>query len=182
MTLSVFLARSLNQISTKGLLPLNCLEERFEVTSTEAGKVVSLDDFNEDSRTIHEVLSRHISIDEEIDLETHMDTYLGEQLKKVATLVEVNQDIQASNRLKVLLEDETGFLETGLHINVICLGHLDELDTSSFEVGDIPDDVVGVEGDMLHAGTVVKVDVLLDLGLLFTLGRLVDGHLDNLIW
>ena len=40
------------------------------------------------------------------------------------------------------------------------------------------DDVVGAQGDVLHAGTVVVLDVLLDLGLLAPLGGLVQGHDD----
>jgi mannitol-1-phosphate/altronate dehydrogenase len=46
----------LYKVATEGLLPFNGLKERFEVSSTKAGEVVSLDDFNEDGGTIHQVL------------------------------------------------------------------------------------------------------------------------------
>ena len=40
------------------------------------------------------------------------------------------------------------------------------------------DDVVGAQGDVLHAGAVVVLDVLLDLALLQAVGRLVERHDD----
>lgn len=46
----------LNQITTQCLLALNGLEEGFEIPRAKAGEVVALDDFNEDGRTVHEVL------------------------------------------------------------------------------------------------------------------------------
>lgn len=49
--------KSLNQIPTEFLLPLNRLKQRLEVPGAETGEVVSLDDLDEDSGTIQQVLS-----------------------------------------------------------------------------------------------------------------------------
>lgn len=50
-----------NQITTQLLLTLNRLKERLEVSGAKAGEVVSLNDLNEDSRAIHQVLSPKVS-------------------------------------------------------------------------------------------------------------------------
>ena len=44
--------------------------------------------------------------------------------------------------------------------------------------GDGADDVLGLQRDVLHAGAVVELEVLLDLALALALGRLVDRELD----
>ena len=108
-------------------------------------------------------------------------TYLGEQLKEVATLVKVNKDIQALNGFKVFLQHQARLLQASRHIGVVCLRDLDELHSASLQVGDVADNVVGLESDVLDTGTVVEVHILLDLGLLLALGRLIDGHLDDLV-
>jgi hypothetical protein len=46
----------LYKVATEGLFPFNGLKQRFEVASAKAGEVVSLDNFNEDSGTVHQVL------------------------------------------------------------------------------------------------------------------------------
>lgn len=51
----------LDQISTELLLPLERLEQRLEVAGSEAREVVSLDDFNEDGRAIHQMLRIFVS-------------------------------------------------------------------------------------------------------------------------
>lgn len=47
---------ALNKISTKLLLTLNRLEQRLEVSSPETLEVVSLDNLDENSRAVHQVL------------------------------------------------------------------------------------------------------------------------------
>lgn len=54
--MTVIIMYKLNQVSAQFLLPLDSLEQRLEVTSTEAGEVMSLDDLDEDGRTVHHVL------------------------------------------------------------------------------------------------------------------------------
>lgn len=59
--------------------------------------------------------------------------------------------------------------------------HLDELNTSSLQVLDIPENVVCSQSDVLNAASTIIVDVLLNLTLLLALCRLIDWHLDDLI-
>jgi hypothetical protein len=47
----------LHQIPSQLLLPLNGFEQGFEVSRTKTGEVVALNDFNEDSWSIHQMLS-----------------------------------------------------------------------------------------------------------------------------
>lgn len=58
-SLSIFLSGrdgSSDQVASQLLLSLDGLEERLEVTSTKAVEVVTLNDFDEDSRAIQHML------------------------------------------------------------------------------------------------------------------------------
>lgn len=107
--------------------------------------------------------------------------YLRKQLQQIPILIEINQNIQRTNGIKVFMQLQTCLLQPDLDILVVCIWDFDELDASCFQVCDVADDIVCSEGNMLHAGAVVEVHVLFDLGLLFTLCGLVDGHLDNFV-
>ena len=74
------------------------------------------------------------------------------------------------------MQNQPRLFESDLHILVISVGDFDELDTPGFQVSDVPDDVVGEESNVLHTGAVVEVDVFFDLGFLFAVRGLVDGH------
>lgn len=167
-----------DQVTAQLLLSLDSLEQRLEVSSAKAVEVVSLDDLNEDRGAVHQML---LGISTDPRKKFAGFTYLGEKLEQVATLIKVNQNIQALNRLKVFLQHQSGLLEPGLHVGVICVRDLDELDSAGLQVGDVADDVVCEKGDVLHTGTVVEVHVLLNLRLLLALCGLVDGHLDDLV-
>lgn len=134
---------NLDQVAPEVLLALNRLEQTFEVTRTEAIEVVPLDDLDENRRPIHQMLC--------------------EELQQVTTLVEVDQNIQTLQHLKVLVESQPRLLEPHLHAIVVCLGNLDELDTSSLQVRNVAHDVIRPQRDVLDTGTAVKVDVLFDL-------------------
>ena len=51
----------------------------------------------------------------------------------------------------------------------------------ALELCDGVDDVFGSESDVLNTGTAIEVDIFFDLGLLLTLGRLVDRHFDDVV-
>lgn len=167
----------LNKISAHLLLTLDSLEQRLEVTSAEAGEIMSLNDLHEDSRAVHQVLQSSVCDCNR----SKRATYLGEQLQEVAILIEVDENIQAPDGLKVFLQLQSRLLQTRLHIFIICGWDLDELDAARFEVGDVPNNVVRHESNVLDTGSVVEVNILLNLGLLLALGGLVDGHLHNLV-
>lgn len=46
----------LQKVAPQLLLSLNCLEQGLEIASTKSGKVVSLNDLDEDSWSVHEML------------------------------------------------------------------------------------------------------------------------------
>ena len=62
------------EISAGSLICFDCLEERLEIACAKALVVVSLDDFNKQSRAILE--------------------WLGEDLQQIAVVVVVNQNLQ----------------------------------------------------------------------------------------
>lgn len=51
-----------DQVTAHLLLSLNGLEEGLEVTGTKALKVVALDDLDEDSRAVQQMLSQKVSL------------------------------------------------------------------------------------------------------------------------
>lgn len=157
----LILPNSLNQVPTELLLPLNRLKQRLEVPGAESREVMTLDDLDKDGGSIQQML--------------------GEQLEEVPTLVKVDQNIQATNSVEIFVQDQTRLLHPHFQAFIVCIGNLDELHATSLEVGDIPDDVVCAESDVLDSSTVIKIDVLFDLRLLLALGWLVDRHFDNLV-
>jgi hypothetical protein len=151
-----------NQVTPGILLPFNRLKQALEVSRAKPIEVVALDNLNKHRRPVHQMLS--------------------EELQQVPTLVKVDENIQTLEHLKVLVELESRFLEPHLHRVVVRFGHLDKLDAASFQVGNVAHDIIRSQRNMLDARAAVKVDVFLNLALLFTLGRLVDGHLDHVVW
>lgn len=151
------------QVATLGLLTLNSLEQALEVASTEALKLVALNNLNEDSRTVHEGL--------------------GEELEEVATLVVVDEDVELLDGVEVLLELPVALLRLEAEADGVVVGggDVDELDTTGAQGRDGGDDVLGQEGDVLDSRAGVEGDILLDLGLFLSGSGLVDGHLDEVV-
>lgn len=81
---------ALDQVSAKFLLTFNCFKERFEVPGSEAFEVVSLNDLNEDGRSVQDVLFLRLV---SVNVEFICFSYLCEELQQVAALIEVDQDI-----------------------------------------------------------------------------------------
>ena len=71
------------QVSSKGLLALDGFEEAFEIPCTEPVEIVSLDDFEEDGGPICQ--------------------RLGEDLDQVSAFVEVDQEMEFADCLKVFV-------------------------------------------------------------------------------
>ncbi len=99
---------------------------------------------------------------------------LGEDLQHVALVVAVDQDAQFGQFLHVLVDLADALRQ---HL-VIRLRHAQERHVVGPQRLDRLDDVAGRQGDVLHAGSVVEVQVLLDLRASFRLRRLVDRELD----
>lgn len=62
-----------------------------------------------------------------------------------------------------------------------CILTFYELDTSRFQIPDVPDDVVRSECNMLNASASVIFHVLFYLRLLLSMSWLVDRHLHDII-
>lgn len=92
------------------MLHFNRLEQTLEVSCAEALMVVSLDDFEEQSGS---VLNR-----------------LRENLKEVALVVVVNEDLQLLQGVNVLLNLDSGMLEPLSEALVIGVGDSEELNAS----------------------------------------------------
>lgn len=71
-----------------------------------------------------------------------LGSYLRKQLQQIPTLIKINQNIQITNSLEILLQNKTGLLKSYLHILVVCVWNLDELDSPRFEIRDVADDIV----------------------------------------
>ena len=151
----------LDQVPSCILLPLNRFKQGLEVPSAKPIEVIPLDDLNEHSRPIHQMLRK--------------------KLQQITPLIKIDQDIQTSQRLKVLIQRHARTLQPQPHRLVVRLRHLDELHAPCFQIRDIADDIVGAKRDVLDSRAAVEVDVFLDLALLLALGRLVDGHLDDVV-
>lgn len=139
----------------------NRLKQRPEASHAERTEVVLLYDLDEHGRSVHEVLR--------------------EQLQQVPALVEVDQDVQAPEYPEVLVETHPHRLEGLPHGVVVRSGHLDELNAAGLEAGNGLDDVCAAEGDVLDARAVVEGDIFFDLGLLFALSGLVNGHFNAFV-
>lgn len=108
-------------------------------------------------------------------------TYLSEKLEQVPALIKIDEDVKVADGLKVLVKNQAGLLEPDLDVLVIRVRDLDEFNSACLEVGDVPNNIVGQECNVLHTGAVVVVHVFFDLGLLLADGGLVDGHFDNFV-
>src|SRR6266851_1395745 len=145
------------QIAAEGLLAFDGFEEGFEVAFAEAAASLALDDLVEDSRAVF--------------------YWSREYLKHVAFVVAIDEDAET-------LEFFDGFVDLAdavLQLGVVGVGDGEELDSLLLQPGDGIEDVGRGEGDVLDAGALVEVEVLLDLGLAAAFGGLVDGELDEAV-
>ena len=129
------------QVPSRGLIQLYTLEQSFEVSSSKALMIVSLDDFNEDCWTILE--------------------RFGEDLEKVPIIIIVNQNLQLLqhcqiflhlkliDRQKYLINDSTifsdldfGVRETFSEHVVVRVWNIEKLLSSGSQVSDGLDDVM----------------------------------------
>lgn len=152
---------STSEVATLGLLQFDGLEQRLEVSGTEALMVASLNDFDEERGS---VLER-----------------LREDLQEVALLVIVNQNVELPDVLEVLLNLRAHLLQVREQVVVVGVRNRQELAAARSHSLDRVQDVVCAQGNVLYTGASVEIDVLLNLRFSLTLGRFVDRHLDVLV-
>src|SRR5262245_15353419 len=127
------------EVASPRLLPLDRLKQRFEVPFPEAARSVALDHFEEQCRTIL--------------------NWLREDLQQVSFLVAIRQDAQPGEVLDRLID----LADARFQLLVIGGGHAEKFEASRSKIGNGLDDVAGGERDVLHAGSVVVIEVFLNL-------------------
>lgn len=155
------LGRGSSDIASFRLLHLNRLEQALEVANAEPSVVASLNDLEEQCGS---VLNR-----------------LGEDLKKVALVIVVNQYLKLLESLNIFFYLNAGMLKSLPESLVIGVGNCEELNTSLLEGCHCLDDVGGAQGDMLDSSTAVVLDIFLDLRFSLSSSRLINWHLDILV-
>jgi hypothetical protein len=103
---------------------------------------------------------------------------LGEDLQQVAVLVAVDQDLASAQLL-----DRRPYRPDPLHerVVVVRVRRLEELHAARGHLVDGAQDVVGGQGDVLHARPAVELQVLVDLALALAERRLVQRELHLLV-
>src|SRR5215211_9407762 len=137
------------KVSSHLLFALDGLEQSLEVALAETTRAVALDDLEEHGRP---VANRP-----------------REDLKQIALVVAVHEDAESAEVVQLLV-DLTHPLG---HLVVVLLGNVEELDPTLAQCRDATDDVARGHRDVLGAGALVVLDVLLDLRLALPLSRLV---------
>ena len=120
-----------SEVSSLLLFGLDCLEERLEVTSTEALMVSTLDDLEEESWSVFE--------------------RLGEDLEQVALVVVVDEDLLPLQDVDVLLHLDRDVLETRAKVVIVGVGNLiQEKDATVLHASDRLDDGLSAHGNVLE--------------------------------
>ncbi len=146
--------QSSSEVTAQFLFAFDGFEEGFEVSFAEAAASFALDDFVEDGGTVLYGARK--------------------DLQHVALIVAIDEDAEAFEFVDGFVDLADALLEFG----VVGVGDGEEVDSLLLHFGDCVEDIVGGEGDVLDARTLVEVEVLFDLGLAATFGWLVDGELD----
>src|SRR5512133_782750 len=152
--LVVLRGREALEVAAERLLALDGLEESLEVPLAEGRRAVALDHLEENGRS---VLRR-----------------LREDLQQIAVLVAVSQDLEAL-QVGIVLAD---LADAALDLVVVCVRGVEEEHAPLLHRLDSADDVLALQRNVLDAGSVVELEVLLDLALALALCRLVDRELD----
>jgi hypothetical protein len=106
---------------------------------------------------------------------------LGEDLQQIPVLVVIDQDLQFLQNIQIFGDSDLAVLQLVAKNVVVAVGHLQELHSPLLQVPHRFDDVLGVEGDVLHPSSPVVLHVLLDLALLLPGSGLVNRELDVLL-
>lgn len=123
--------------------------------------VVALNDFQEECGT---VFDRH-----------------RKDLQQIAMIIIIDEDVKLLQNVQGLLDGDLGRGEVGTEGLVVGRGHGEELGPARPQRRHSRNDIVRVQGNVLHARAAVIVDKLLDLTLAFSGSRLIKRHLDLFI-
>lgn len=150
-----------SKVSTTRLLGLDGFKKTFKVSRSEALMVVSLDDLKEERRTVFDRPCKY--------------------LQQIAVLVIVDKYMEVLELVQGLLHRDAGRFELFPQMLVVHARNVQKFGTTATEGLDGADDVLCVHRNMLHTGTSVVIDILLNLALALAASRLIDRHLDRLV-
>src|SRR5262249_18822295 len=142
----------ISEVAAPRLIALDRLEQRLEIPFAESAGAAPLDELEEQRRSIGD--------------------RLGEDLQQVSLVIAVGEDVRGAQR--VPRQVEAGEPLTGLV--VVGVRHLHEPNAALAQRVHRRHDVVGAQRDVLHAGPVVAVEILLHLALAQPFGRFVQRH------
>ena len=123
--------------------------------------IVSLDDLEEQSGSVFD--------------------WLGEDLKEVALVIVVDQDLQFLKHIDIFFYLNASMLKTLPESLVVSVRDGKELNTSVRECSHCLNDVRSIQGYVLNSSTTVVLDVFLDLRFSLARSGLINWHLNILI-
>src|SRR5579875_4202935 len=142
------------QIPAQLLLALDGLEERLEVALAKAARPLTLNHLEEDGWAILHVL--------------------GEDLQQIAVVVAIHQDTQS----RKLVNRFVNLADAIRQLFVVGGQSRQELDALRLQLCHRLNNVASNQSDMLHARGSIVVEIFLNLRLLTSGGRFIDGELD----
>src|SRR5215212_7411786 len=142
------------EIAPKCLLSLDGFEQRLEVACAKALRAFALDYLVENCRPVFDRLC--------------------EYLKQITFIVAIDENAQLLKRREVFID----FPDASGNAVVIRRRDLEEFHSARLQVAHRLYDVVRRNRYVLHSGTIVELEILIDLRFLLSFGRLVDRKLD----
>src|SRR5258706_6368286 len=127
------------QISSQFLFVFQGLEKGFKVAFAKATGALAFDDLKENCWAI--------------------DDRFGEDLQQVALVVMVYEDAEFGQVFDILSD----VADTIQHVFIVIARRLQEFYAALLQITYGGDDIAGIDGDVLHTGTVVEFQVLFDL-------------------
>src|SRR5580658_6233153 len=124
-----------SKVAAIRLLSLDGFEERFEITLAETAAPLALNNLEEKRRPIFD--------------------WASENLQHVALVVPIHQDAELLQFLNRLVNDAGA----GLQLGVVGMGHTQKLDALLLHAAYGVHDVVGRHRNVLHARTVVELQI-----------------------
>lgn len=150
-----------SQVASLGLLSFNSFKQRFEITRSKTGEIISLNDFEKDSWPVGE--------------------RLGENLQQVTRLIEVDKDVQLLNRVKILIQHHVASFQPLLDGGIVRMRYFDELHTTLLQIGDASDDILGQKCNVLYSSSSVEINELLNLRPSKANSWFIQWHLDGTV-
>jgi hypothetical protein len=107
--------------------------------------------------------------------------WFGENLKKIALVIVVNQNFELLQGCNIFLYLNAGMFKALSQPFIVSIRNGQELNTSVLKSCDSLNDVGSRESNMLYSSSTIVINVLLDLRLSLSISGFIDGHLNFFI-